>query len=108
MAEKLDISSRNGIAKDACSSLIERVVSLIRVMTVACANAFKSWNDDRLMNAALEPLKDHMLRDIGLERLEVNQTVVDPDNYSSQLRIYVERDAAGDSLAGFPIARSGK
>jgi len=49
-----------------------------------------------------------MLRDIGLERLEVNQTVVDPDNYGSQLRIYVERDAAGDSLASFPIARLGK
>ena len=92
MAKEIDISTRNGIAKDACSSLMGRVASLLRGMTVACANEFKSWNDDRLTNAALEPLKDHMLRDIGLERLEVNQIVVDPDNYSSRLRVYVERD----------------
>ena len=69
-------------------------------MMVAIVEEFKSSNNDRVTNAALEPLSEHMLRDIGLEWLDVNPIVADPDNYNSRLRVYVERDAAGNFKIG--------
>jgi uncharacterized protein YjiS (DUF1127 family) len=106
MAKRIDFNMQRGVAANVSSGLSRRIAAVTRAAAAAFAKDFKSWNDDRLTNAALERLNDHYLRDIGLDRLEVDQFfVAGTDNHSSRQSIYVQREAAGTGFVGFPIAK---